>query len=127
MIEALQKIAKNELLAKVLPLLRRRTPLQNTEKSVHDRSAKGSLVFSVLPAWATGPAGRRLPGDIRTHQDSLEITIRNRQLILVSREKSVKKGIIVSGLFVSGGRNAERGMIALRVQDPTARHEEASK
>jgi hypothetical protein len=29
-------------------------------------------------------------------------------------------------LFVSGGRNAERGMIALRVQDPTARQEEAS-
>jgi hypothetical protein len=28
-------------------------------------------------------------------------------------------------LFVSGGRNAERGMIALRVQDPAARHEEA--
>jgi hypothetical protein len=27
-------------------------------------------------------------------------------------------------LFVSGGRNSERGMIALRVQDPTARHEE---
>ena len=30
-------------------------------------------------------------------------------------------------LFVSGGRNAERGMIALRVQDPTARHEETRK
>jgi hypothetical protein len=29
-----------------------------------------------------------------------------------------------SSLFVSGGRNAERGMIAPRVQDPTARHEE---
>ena len=27
---------------------------------------------------------------------------------------------------MSGGRNAERGMIALRVQDPAARHEEAS-
>jgi hypothetical protein len=40
---------------------------------------------------------------------------------------SAKKGSLWrEGLFVSGGRNAERGKIALRVQDPTARHEEAS-
>jgi hypothetical protein len=50
----------------------------------------------------------------------------NRQLIFGSQENERQKGIIVLGLFVSGGRNAERGMIALRVQDPTARHEEAS-
>jgi hypothetical protein len=30
------------------------------------------------------------------------------------------------GLFVPGGRNTERRMIALRVQNPAARHEEAS-
>jgi hypothetical protein len=29
-------------------------------------------------------------------------------------------------LFASGGRNAEHGMIALRVRDPAARHEEAA-
>jgi hypothetical protein len=50
----------------------------------------------------------------------------NRQLIFGSQGNESQKGIIVPGLFVSGGRNAERGMIALRVQDPTARHEEAS-
>ena len=50
----------------------------------------------------------------------------NRQLIFGSQGNERQKGIIVPGLFVSGGRNAERGMIALRVQDPTARHEEAS-
>jgi hypothetical protein len=50
----------------------------------------------------------------------------NRQLIFGSQGNERQKGIIVLGLFVSGGRNAERGMIALRVQDPTARHEEAS-
>jgi hypothetical protein len=43
-----------------------------------------------------------------------------------SQCESIKKGSLYWGLFVSGGRNAERGMIALRVQDPTARHEEAS-
>ena len=48
----------------------------------------------------------------------------NGQLIFGSQENERQKGIIVLGLFVSGGRNAERGMIALRVQDPTARHEE---
>ena len=63
---------------------------------------------------------RRLPGGMRTHRDS------NRQLIFGSQENEHQKGIIVLGRFVSGGRNAERGMIALRVQDPTARHEEAS-
>ena len=48
------------------------------------------------------------------------------QLIFGTQGNERQKGIIVLGLFVSGGRNAERGMIALRVQDPTARHEEAS-
>jgi hypothetical protein len=40
--------------------------------------------------------------------------------------ESSATGLTLEGLFVSGGRNAEHGMIALRVQDPTARHEEAS-
>jgi hypothetical protein len=48
------------------------------------------------------------------------------KLIFGSQGNESQKGIIVPGLFVSGGRNAERGMIALRVQDPTARHEETS-
>jgi hypothetical protein len=33
----------------------------------------------------------------------------------------------LTGLFLSGGRNTERGMIALWVQDPAARHEEARR
>jgi hypothetical protein len=41
--------------------------------------------------------------------------------LLVAREVSViEDHRPASGLFASGGRNAERGMIALRVQDPTA-------
>jgi hypothetical protein len=45
----------------------------------------------------------------------------------VAREVSViEDHRPASGLLVSGGRNAERGMIALRVQEPTARREEAS-
>ena len=45
----------------------------------------------------------------------------------VAREVSViEDHRPASGLLVSGGRNAERGMIALRVQEPTARQEEAS-
>jgi len=54
------------------------------------------------------------------------ITIQIGKLIFGSQGNESQKGIIVPGLFVSGGRNAERGMIALRVQDPTARHEETS-
>ena len=56
----------------------------------------------------------------------MEITIQIGKLIFGSQGNERQKEIIVPGLFVSGGRNAERGMIALRVQDPTARHEEAS-
>jgi hypothetical protein len=44
---------------------------------------------------------------------------------LVARKESViEDHRPARSLFVSGGRNAERGMIAPRVQDPTARHEE---
>jgi hypothetical protein len=80
----------------------------------------------------SGPLG------IRTHQGSIlgafgdvpgthprhAITIQIGNEIFGSLGNESQKGIIAPSFFVSGGRNAERGMIALRVQDPTARHEE---
>ena len=46
-------------------------------------------------------------------------------IILVARDASLIEIHSRKSLFVSGGRNVERGMIALRVQDPAARQEEA--
>jgi Domain of unknown function (DUF4158) len=47
------------------------------------------------------------------------------KLFWVAKEVSVIEDRRPARLFASGGRNAEREMIAPRVQDPTARHEEA--
>jgi hypothetical protein len=46
-------------------------------------------------------------------------------MFLVAESKISWMFVTRESLFVSGGRNVERGMIALRVQDPAARHEEA--
>jgi hypothetical protein len=85
-------------------------------------------------------ADRAFPGGIRTHQDSIlarltvcprrtprhTIMIPNRQLIFGFQGNKSQKGIVDRASSCLVERNAERGMIALRVQDPTARHEEAS-
>jgi hypothetical protein len=47
------------------------------------------------------------------------------EMFLVAESKISWMFVTRESLFVSGGRNVERGMIALRVQDPAARHEEA--
>jgi hypothetical protein len=46
----------------------------------------------------------------RTHHPRHAITIQIGKLIFGSQANESQKGIIVPGLFVSGGRNAERGM-----------------
>jgi hypothetical protein len=74
------------------------------------------------------------PGALGSHQHNQihvppwEITIQTDIKVGLLGNEGHKQEIIApkTGLFVPGGRNTERRMIALRVQNPAARHEEAS-